>query len=76
MSVEDQVLILYALNNRHMKDINVGRILKFEKDFIKYVDKHAAHIKEEIRESGRISKKLEEDIDAVIDEVKEKYNYG
>jgi F-type H+-transporting ATPase subunit alpha len=76
MSVEDQVLILYALNNRHLKDINVGRILKFEKDFIKYVDKHAGQIKEEIRESGRISKKLEEDIDAIIDEVKEKYNYG
>ncbi|NLZ39198.1 MAG: F0F1 ATP synthase subunit alpha [Firmicutes bacterium] len=76
MPVEDQVLILYALNNRHLKDISVGRILKFEKDFIKYVDKHAAHIKEEIRESGRISKKLEKEIDAVINEVKEKYNYG
>lgn len=76
MPVEDQVLILYALSNRHLENIDVGRILKFQKDFIKYVDKHAAHIKEEIRESGKISEKLAENIDAVIAEVKEQYNYS
>jgi F-type H+-transporting ATPase subunit alpha len=76
MPVEDQVLILYALNNRHLENIDVERILKFEKDFIKYVDKHAPHIKEEIRESGKITAKLAGNIDAVIAEVKEHYNYS
>ncbi len=76
MPVEDQVLILYALNNRHLDDIDLGRILKFQKDLIKYVDKHAPHIKEEIRESGKLSDKLVEDMEAVISEVKKEYNYS
>jgi F-type H+-transporting ATPase subunit alpha len=76
MPVEDQVLILYVLNNRHLANIEVRRILKFQKDFIKYVDTHAAHIKEEIKETGEISEKLAENIDAVIAEVKERYNYS
>ena len=76
MPVEDQVLILYALSNRHLEKIEVGRILKFQKELIKYVDKHAAEIKQEIRDSGRISEKLAEKIDVVIAEVKEKYHYS
>lgn len=76
MPVEDQVLILYALNNRYLDDIDLGRILKFQKDLIKYVDKHAPHIKEEIRESGKLSDKLVEDMEAVISEVKKEYNYS
>lgn len=75
MSVEDQVLILYALNNKHLVNVDVGRVLKFQKDFIKYVDTHAAHIKEEIMETGNISEKLEKSIDEVIAEVKKQYNY-
>ncbi|NLK75158.1 MAG: F0F1 ATP synthase subunit alpha [Clostridiales bacterium] len=76
MSVEDQVLILYALNNKHLTNIEVGRILKFQNDFIHYVNKDAAHIKEEIRESGVISEELAKEIDEVIAEVKKQYNYG
>jgi F-type H+-transporting ATPase subunit alpha len=76
MPVEDQVLILYALSKRHLESIEVGRILKFQKDFIKYVDTHAGHIKEEIREKGEVSEKLAKDIDLIIAEVKEQYNFG
>lgn len=76
MPIEDQVLILYALSNRHLANIEVVRILKFQKDFIKYVDTHAAHIKEEIRESQEISEQLAEEIDATIAEVKKQYNYS
>ncbi len=75
MPVEDQVLILYALSNRHLENIEVGRILKFQNDFVKYIDTHAPQIKEEIRESGKLSEKLAESIDAVIAEVKKQYNY-
>lgn len=76
MPVEDQVLILYALSNKHMVDIEVSRIRKFQNDFIKYVDTHVASIKKEIRESGKISEKLAGEIDAAIGKVKEEYNYS
>ncbi|NLL80937.1 MAG: F0F1 ATP synthase subunit alpha [Tissierellia bacterium] len=76
MAVEDQVLILYALSNRHMVDIDIRKIKNFEKDFIRYVNKYAGHIKEEIRESGKISNKLAADIDATIAEVKKQHDYS
>ncbi|HPT78463.1 MAG TPA: F0F1 ATP synthase subunit alpha [Candidatus Atribacteria bacterium] len=76
MPVEDQVLILYALNNKHLANIEIERIQKFQKDLIRYVDQHADHIKAEIRESGRITSKLVESIEAVIKQVKEQYNYS
>ena len=75
MPVEDQVLILYALNNKYLENIEPERILKFQDDLIEYVDKHAPHIKEEIRKTGDISDELEKDIDAAIAEVKKQYNY-
>lgn len=78
MDVENQVLILYALSNRHLLDIDVSRILQFQKDFVKYIDTHAeyVYIKEEVKETGNISEKLKEDIEKIIAEVKEKYNYS
>ena len=60
MPVEDQVLILYALSNRHLEKIEVGRILKFKKELIKY-DKHAAGIKQEIRMAAGFRKTCRED---------------
>ena len=75
MPVEDQILILYALNNKHLDDIDVGRVLKFERDFLKYVDTHAPEIKAQIRETGELSEDIAEALDQLIAEVKKEYNY-
>lgn len=76
MPVEDQVLIVYALNKGHLRNIEVGRVAKFQKDFIKYVDVHAPWIKDEIKDTGKLSEQLMQTIDEVIAEVKAEYNYG
>ena len=76
MPVEYQILMLYALSNKYMQSIDTGRIQKFQKDFIHYVKKHAAHIAEDIRRSGKISEELVEHINAAISQVKEQYNYN
>ncbi|MGI6577384.1 MAG: F0F1 ATP synthase subunit alpha [Eubacteriales bacterium] len=76
MPVEDQVLILYALSNKYLEDIDINRILRFQRDLIKYVNANAVHIKEEIRESGNISSNLAEEINSIITEVKRQHNYG
>lgn len=74
--LENQILFLYALSNSHMAKIDIRRIGKFQKDLIHYVTTHASHIIEEIKESGKLSERLEKDIDAVIVEVKKQYNYS
>lgn len=76
MSIEEQVLILYALSNKHMKNVDPARIYKFQKDFISYIDTHNPEIKEEIKASGEVSSELGASIDAAIAKVKEHYNYS
>lgn len=76
MAIEDQVLIFYALSKRHLVDIEVKRVLKFQMDFLKYVDKNHKSIKQEIRSTGELSEELEKRMDDIIEEVKEQYNYS
>lgn len=76
MSVEDQVLILFALNNKHMESVPVERIRKFQREYITYMKSHAPEVLEEIRETGELSDELAGKITALITEVKEKYNYS
>ncbi len=75
MNVINQILILYMLSNGHMSDIEIKYIRKFQRDFIRYVDKHSPHIKEEIKEKGEVSEELTEKIDKLIIEVKDKCDY-
>ena len=76
MSAENQVLIFYALSKLHLTDIDTKRIRKFQNDFLKYVDKRAPEIKEEIKATGTVSESLEEQLDAIIAQVKDEYNYS
>lgn len=76
MKVENQVLIFYALSQRHLTDIEVNRVLKFQNDFLRYVEKNHKDIQTEIRTTGLISDELAERIDQVIAKVKEQYNYS
>lgn len=76
MKVENQVLIFYALSQKHLTNIDVNRVLKFQNDFLRYVEKNHKDIQTEIRTTGLISDELAERIDQVIAKVKEQYNYS
>lgn len=75
ISIEDQVLILYALSNNYMQDIEIKYIRRFQRDLIRYIDKHASHIKDEIKETGKVSQELSGDIEDMIIQLKEHCDY-
>lgn len=76
MSIENQVLIFYALSNRHFSDIEVNRVRQFQNDFLKYVNIHHPEVKTEIKKTGTMTDALGKAIDGIIDAVKEQYNYS
>lgn len=76
LPVEDQVLILYALSNDYLEGIDTNRVLKFQRDYLKYVEAEYPEVREEIRDTGEISEALEETIASIIAEVKEQYSYN
>ncbi|MGI6161241.1 MAG: F0F1 ATP synthase subunit alpha [Christensenellales bacterium] len=75
MPVEHQVLILYVLINKHLLDVKVERVREFQRDFIGFVCQSKRAIIDEIRETGDISKELEEKIKGAINEFKELHSY-
>ncbi len=75
MSVEDQILILFTLNNRHMDDIEVKYIRRFQHDIIQYANENTPHIKEEIKKTGKVSDELTFEMEDLIADVKRNCNY-
>lgn len=76
MSIENQVLVFYALSNRHFADVEVNRVRQFQNDFLKYVTSHHPEIKAEIKKTGKMTDELAKEIDSIISSVKEQYNYS
>jgi F-type H+-transporting ATPase subunit alpha len=73
MPVEKQVLILYALVNRHLLDVDINCIHEFQRGFLKFIEKEKSFIIEAIQETGSISAELEEQIKEAIREFKERH---
>lgn len=76
LSVENQVLILFALSNKHLTGVNTRCIPRFQRDLLKHVDTHAPQIKQEIKDSGHLSEETAEKLHALIAEVKALHDYS
>lgn len=73
MSVEHQVLILFAATRKYLMDIEVSEIKRFEKEFLEFIDTNYSDIVEEIKERKEIDGALEKRIDGAINEFKSKF---
>lgn len=76
MSVGDQVLIIYAAVNDHLKDIPIEKIKSFEKQFLDFVGTQYPDIPKKIRELGEITDGMEQQIIAAIETFKSEFNRG
>ena len=76
MAIEDQVLVFYILSQKHLTDIKIKHIKKFQKDFLSHVTNFAPEIKVKIRKSGELTDELREEIDQVIADFKDQHDYS
>lgn len=70
-NVADQILIIYAGINRFLDDVEVADILKFEKEFLKFMEEKYKDIKNEIMQKKVLSDELKGKIDSAIKEFKQ-----
>ena len=73
IDVENQIMIIYAVNNNYLKDISVEDINSFETEFFKYMKEAYPEIGKDIATSKDISKDTEEKLKAAIEEFKTKF---
>jgi len=70
LTVEQQIVILYAVTKKYLKDINVEQALDFQDLLLKYVEKEGKEILDEIRETGDFKPELEEKLVKLIEQFK------
>ncbi len=73
VAVEHQVLILYAVDKKHLLDIDVDKIQLFEKEFINYVDNNYPEIVEDIKNTKDLTDENIERIEKAIEEFKKNF---
>ncbi len=73
VSVEHQVIILYAVLNKHLADVEVERIKDFEKEFLLYMDNNYPQVGETIVETKKLSEESIEIIKEAIGEFKKNF---
>ncbi len=73
MPVEYQVIIIYVATNKHLLDIAVDDITRFEQEFFEYIDTNYAQIPSAIASEKEISAQTEQDLVAAITEFKNKF---
>lgn len=73
LAVEDQVIILYAVTNNHLKDIPVDQITLFEKEYLDFVHNNYPEVGKEIKETGILSDNIIDGIKKSLDEFKKNF---
>jgi F-type H+/Na+-transporting ATPase subunit alpha len=70
MPVEQQVMILYAVTNGYLDDVNTGAIRGWEKGFHQFMAAQFPQVGERLRAEKVLSKETEGDLKRAIDEYK------
>ena len=74
MDVEDQVLILFALTNGYLDDIEVKKLQRFEKEYLEFIHSNCADIMADLKKTKDIDEKLEQKIKNALERFEKSFN--
>jgi F-type H+-transporting ATPase subunit alpha len=74
MSVEQQVVVIYAVTNGFLDQIAVNRLKDWEKGFLEFVDKEFPQVPQRIRSEKVLSKENEADLRRAIESFNQKFS--
>lgn len=73
MSVAEQIVVLYAATRKHLMDIPLEGLRRFEKELIEFVNTKYSDLLEEVVQEAGITKELDSKLDAMIREFKKDF---
>ena len=76
MEVEEQILIIFALINGYLDNIETKNISKFEGEYLDFIRTDRPEIIEELKSKKDINQELEEQIRQALDRFIEKFSAG
>jgi F-type H+-transporting ATPase subunit alpha len=66
VAVENQIMIIYTVINKHLMDVPVDRITEFEEGFLTYMREHHPEVGEAIKKEGVLTDEITEKLDEAI----------
>ncbi len=75
MSLEKQVMILYAVTNGYLDDVGTNRVKAFEDGFLRFMETSHPEIGQSIASEGTLSDETDEGLKKAIDEFKQSGSY-
>ena len=76
LKVEDQVLVIYTAVRGFLTDVPVDKVVKFQNDFLKFMNSNHPEIGQTIAQQKKLDDALEESINKAIEEIKSTYSYN
>jgi F-type H+-transporting ATPase subunit alpha len=73
MSMEHQVIIIYAVINKYLMDIPLEEIKRFEAELIRFTDENYPTVAGTIRDTGKLEKDTEDKLNEAIAKFKENF---
>lgn len=76
LKVEDQVLVIYTAVRGFLTDVPVDKVVKFQSDFLKFMNSNHPEIGQTIAQQKKLDDALEASINKAIEEFKSTYSYN
>ncbi|MBI3994427.1 MAG: F0F1 ATP synthase subunit alpha [Nitrospirae bacterium] len=73
LSVENQVLSIFAGVNGYVDDLPVDQVRRFEQEMIKYFDQEGSDLKKEVVAKKTVDKELTEKVKKALDRLKQEF---
>jgi F-type H+-transporting ATPase subunit alpha len=70
MPVEKQVMIFFAGTNNYLTDIPVHQVMRFESEFLEYMDTHHREVGKAIVDNKKLDDELKQQLIEAIEEFK------
>lgn len=73
MPVEEQIMMIYAVTNKFLKDIKVEDVVEFEAEFLEFMRNNYKEVGESIVSEGSMNEVSEEKLKKALEEFKEEF---
>lgn len=75
LTVEQEVIVLYAVTNKYVIDVPVEKLLDFERELLNYIELKHKDIIDELHVTKELGKELEEKLKNAINKFKQEFKF-
>jgi len=73
MSIEKQIMIIYAVSNKYLSDVPVERVREFENDFLSFMESNYPQVGKKLISEKQLTEEIKAELEKGIEEFKKSF---